>query len=116
MTKKELAEVERLKQELRLARAWKLTDPVERDVKIPAWQEGIKNGYLYNSYSPRVEKACTSSGSHHFGGWDKTTTQQPQELYSTPLLALRAMRYEMEREFLHKLARVDALIEAELAK
>jgi hypothetical protein len=116
MTNKELAAVERLKHELRLARAWKMTDPVTPDIPIPDYMDGIKNGYLYNAYSARIEKACTSAINHNFGGWDKTTTQQPRELYSTPILAIRAMRYEMEREFLNKLAAVDKLIEAELAK
>jgi len=114
MTKKEQAEFDRLKHDLRVSRAWKLTDPVTPDIPVPAWEEGIKNGYLYNTYSLRIEKACTNSINHNYGGWDKTTTQQPRELYSTPVLALRAMRYEIERVCLEKLAKVDAMIEAEL--
>lgn len=76
----------------------------------------VSMGWDFNSYqSPRVEKACSSSIGHDFGNWKGTTTQQPRALFSTKLLALRAMRHEIEMEACRKLRAVDKMIEAEIA-
>lgn len=117
MNKKEQAYVEQLKEQLRLARAFRLSSVVEPDIDIPdTMAGGLRKGYLYNDYlgNPRVEPACTSSISHCFGGQDKTDTQGPRKLYSTRLLALRGLRNALERRFAKILSEVDEQIEEEV--
>jgi len=112
MNKKEQAEMERLKTDLLIAKAMRFTDKVEPDLMPPkSLSEGLVKGFLYNSYSPRVERSCTSSVHHSFGSDEKTSTQNPKCLYSTELLAWKACRNAMEEEFAKKLAGVDLIIE-----
>ena len=114
MTKKEAAEVERIKEELRLKGALRATSPVEPDVPIPTScrDENLAKGYLFVcSNLPRIEKACSSSIFHSCGNDDKTTTQGARMLYSTPLRAALALRYETEQECAQRLAKVDEMIE-----
>jgi hypothetical protein len=114
MTKKEQREFENLQGELIKARAFRFTDKVEPDVPIPQWP-GLVKGWIGvgpTSNHPRVEKACSSSVSHNIGGWEKTTTQQAKRLYSSELLAWKALRYEVEQECASKLARIDEQISA----
>jgi len=113
MNKKEQAAFDAAVKEARLFRALNWTSPISPDVPIPSGSGTIVNGWLYHVYdNGRVEKACTSSVHHSFGNWDRTTTQNPRSLYSTELLAYKAMRHEMERAFAEKLAAVDAKIAA----
>ncbi len=112
MTKKEIAKYEALLTEAAL----RYTARVEPDILAPNPGErtkgsGVLNGYLYNSYSVRVEPSCTSSIHHSFGQHDKTTSHGARDLYSTPLLATLAMRNEIERESAKILRQVDVLIE-----
>lgn len=106
MTKKEREVVAALEAELALARAWRLTEDVERDVLPP------RDGTIRNGWDVRVstvEKHCTS-GVGNGRGWGNVTSQNPRHLYSTELLALRALRRKVEREAQRELARIDALI------
>ena len=107
MTKKELAEVEALKTRLSL----RFYQEIEPDIDIP--KEGIVNGWLYNEYAMRVEKACTSSISHNYGGWDKTTTQQPRRLYSTKALAYKALLAKMAVKYANELRAIEKRMEEE---
>ena len=116
MNKKELAQMDELRRELRIARAWKLTEPVETDLQPPNFGGPLVKGFLFNSYSMQVEKACTDYVHHSWGRDDKTDSQGTYSLFSTPLLALRAMRYQIERECIAKLAQVDEMIEAAIQK
>jgi hypothetical protein len=118
MNKKEQAEMERLRDELRLAKALRFTEKVEPDVPIPESFSGLAKGFLYNSYlaEPRVVPACSSSVSHGWGNSDRTTTQQPRRLYSTRLLALRACRHDLEKQCAKLLADIDAQIENETTR
>lgn len=112
MNKKEQAEMERLKTDLLIAKAMRFTDKVEPDLMPPkSLSEGLVKGFLYNSYSPRVERSCTSSVHHSFGSDEETSTQNPKRLYSTELLAWKACRNEMEEAFARKLAGVDLIID-----
>jgi hypothetical protein len=109
MNKKEQEYVESLKTEL----AFRRTLLVEPDLDIPeSWNE-IVNGYSFNAYSIKVEKSCSSGGYHNLWGWDKTTSHKGIRQYSTRLLALKAMRYEVEKDCAKKLRNIDKLIEAE---
>jgi hypothetical protein len=116
MNKSERSKMERLCEELRIAKAMRFTEKVEPDLMPPESFGGLVNGYLYNAYysNPCVEPACTSSTSHGFGSHDKTNTQQPRRLYSSRLLAWKACRNDLEKQFSRVLAEVDAQIEKEL--
>lgn len=115
MTKKEKAEFERL-----LTRAaLRSTSPVEPDVAPPVYGDGMTQGFTIvgpcGEYA-RVDVACSSSVYHGVGYTDKTTTQNPRWLYSSRLLALRALRYDIEQQCAVRLRRIDAMIEEEEAK
>ena len=112
MNKKELAEMESLRVELLRAKSFRLTDKVERDLPPPPFsRDGLTKGWDYNAHSLAANKHCSSS-MYNGSGWEKTTSQQPRSLFSTELLALRAMRYHVEQEAMTRLAAVDALIAA----
>ena len=116
MNKKEQKYVEDLKEQLLLAKALRFTIKIEPDVDPPPFgsTERLRKGWLFNAPSERVEPACTSSIYHSFGTDTETRTQGARRLYSTKLLALMAMRNEIEIEICKKLARIDKAIEDEL--
>lgn len=118
MTRKEKEYVLTLEHELRISRALRFTSKIEPDVKIPSSLEGISKGYLFNSYieNPRVERSCSSCVSHSFGNDDKTSSQGARMLYSSKILALKALRHELEIKCAEKLAMVDKWIEDEDSK
>mgnify|MGYP001598898564 CR=1 FL=1 len=97
-----------------VARALNWTDPVERDVLPPL--NGTTTGFLINAMSsqPSVLYAMSSSVSHATSLDEfpkKTTTQGCRWLYSTELLALKALRHELEKKYAESLARIDMRIE-----
>src|ERR1035437_5931809 len=116
MNKKETAAMDDLRKQLAIAKAMRFTEPVLPDVPIPSGHDTLTKGFLFaggfNSYA-RVEPSCSSSAHHNFGRTEKTTTQNPRTLYSTKLLALRAMRYAVEKECAQTLAGIDQQIENE---
>jgi len=63
----------------------------------------------------RVEPACSSSVHHGVGRQDKTTTQGAKSLYSTKLLALKALRRSVEIDCATRLRRVDRMINEEIS-
>lgn len=107
MTKKEIAEIEALKTRLALH----FYPEIEPDIDIP--KDGIVNGWQFNEFSARVEKACTSRINHNFGGWGKTTSQQPMRLYSTKRLAYKALLSKMAIRFAYELRSVEKRMENE---
>lgn len=112
MTKKDQARMEALENEVRLMRALRWSDPVEPDVAPPeTFTRGLSKGFLFNKYSTRIEKACSSSIGHNFGDDEKTSTQGPRALFSSKALALRAMRYEVAMDSATTLAAIDKAIE-----
>jgi hypothetical protein len=62
-----------------------------------------------------VEPACSSSVYHGFGNATKTTSQGARHLFSSRLLALRALRNDVEDDCAKRLRFVDRMIEAEEA-
>lgn len=130
MTKKEKQMVEELLTEAALRR----TAPVEPDVDCPekfsSGSGGVVTGFLFRGAlgaSPRVEHAASTSVSHKVsynpidfekdrlersGGW----SQGARRLYSTRLLALKALRYELESSCCRALRDIDRQIEAEIRK
>ena len=93
--------------------ALRWTARVAPDVAPPE-SGGLSKGFLPNAYSVRVEPACSSSVSHAFGRDDRTTSQGARWLFSTKVLALKAMRHEVEMEAAKKLHAIDELIAAAL--
>jgi hypothetical protein len=113
MNKKEQAEMEALKHELRVARAMRFTDPVPKDVFPPQTMHELVTGWVYNAHSKRVDVACTNSVNHAVGQTDRTTSQRPILMYSSRLLALKGLRHELERKYAEELAELDRKIEDE---
>ena len=108
MSKKEQETVRELKRKLSVLAALRWTDAVHPDIPIPDFQT-ITKGWM-TGYE-RADKAMSSSISHKRGDWeDRSWSQQPRALYSTELLALKALRHEMEEQFAEKLASVDLQI------
>lgn len=117
MTKKEKAahDVEIDKLTLRLALCW--TAPIQPDVAVPKnsyGTTGLSLGWL--PVFDRVEAACSSSGNHGTGTVTRPNTQGPRELYSTKILALRALRFQMEERFARELKKIDNWIQLEIDK
>jgi hypothetical protein len=110
MNKSEQERMRSLEKQLAVAKAFRFTEAIEPDLPIP--ERGMVNGWMYHVYHGlTVEKACTDSVHHHFGGWNRTSTQRPMRLYSSELLALRAGRHELEKQYAESLAEVDRHIE-----
>ena len=107
MTKKEAAKVESMRRELSIVAALRWTEKVLPDIPIPTGS-GFTKGWLTGF--DRVDIACSNSVFHAYGRNDKTTTQQPAALFSTRILALKALRYQMERRFAEVLANIDRQI------
>jgi hypothetical protein len=119
MTKKEQAAMADLQRELAEARALRFTPLVERDLPAPdRGTSGMISGWDYNAYYMNAEQAWSESVAHGRGSAPKSSMSASQgalSLYSTKLLALKAMRNEMEHKAARELAKVDALIEQEAA-
>lgn len=111
MTKKEQAAMQALEHELAMAKAFRRTGPVPRDLPPPTMlgKDGLTRGWDYNVCGISVGKMCSSSIYHGFG-WERTSTQQARTLYSTEVLAWAALRYAVEQEAAENLARIDAEI------
>ncbi len=112
MNKKEQALVEKLLTQSAL----RATSEVKPDVPIPeSWSELVKGWkpIAAASTSARVEQSCSTGGYHAIGSWKDTRSQQPIKQYSTKLLALKALRWEVEQDCAHRLRVIDRQIEAE---
>lgn len=112
MNKKEVEYVEELKTKLAL----RFTEKIEPDMERPDYGSNkIVNGWSFNSYSMSVNKSCSSCISHSLHGWDKTTSQNSIRQYSSRLLALKAMRNEVELKCAANIYKIDKMIESESA-
>ncbi len=99
--------------------AMRRSEKVERDLLPPRYDDGfgkLSKGWDFNAYRDYegVFKACSSSV-HHGDGWERISSQNQRRLYSTELLATKALRYAMAELFAEKLAKVDQKID-ELSK
>lgn len=121
MTKREQAEMDALRKEVRIARALRFSEPVEPDVPIPSGFSELSTGFYVWANGPdrvhhrsvAVDVACSSSSGHAFGSTAKTNSQGPRRLYSSRLLALKAGRADLARQCAESLAWVDEQIEKE---
>jgi hypothetical protein len=96
------------------AAALRTTEGVIPDVAPP--NNGLSIGWAaiaMNSDSARVEPACSSPSGHAIGQQDHTTSQRSIWLYSTKLLALKALRRGVENDCARRLRNIDRVIEQE---
>jgi hypothetical protein len=113
MTKKEREELESLRRQLLVAKAFRFTERVLPDVLIPTGFGVLSKGFLYSAHlmALRFVPACSSSVGHNFGSSDETNSRNGRALYSTELLALRALRNDAEQQCANWLADIDKAIE-----
>ena len=122
MSKKEREAFAELERKLRIAVALRWTEMVSPDVPRPG--QGFTSGYAFNPYGLAVDRAWSTPVSHGIG-YSTPDAQRARgvsgrqngiALYSSRLLALRAMRHVVEQECAEKLAKIDAMIADELTK
>lgn len=106
MNKKEKRALSDTQHELELHRAFRLTEPVERDLMPPDSTSELSKGWNFNAYSGRVGKHCSHSVGNG-AGWEKTSSQKSMRLFSTKELAIKALRYAVERKVMRQLLDVD---------
>lgn len=114
MNKKEKAEFEAAKKAVFVARALNWTDPVAPDIPVPLCGEA--RGFVVGHDC--VMHGLSTSVSHASGWIDsspptRTTSQGARSMYSTKLLALRALRHAVECECAKRLAKIDMQIAVE---
>jgi hypothetical protein len=111
--------MEALERELREAKALRWTDPVRKDVPPPA-AGSTTSGFVFNAHNGSVSPAWSKSVAHGIGSHAPQSqcsgSQNGISMFSSRLLALRALRHEVERESAKRLAAIDKEIEAELQK
>ncbi|CAB4140670.1 hypothetical protein UFOVP398_64 [uncultured Caudovirales phage] len=126
MTKKEQALVAELEKQIRLLKAWRLTEGVKPDIAPPNAFEDISYGYHAHAYALnwRVERAASGSTFHYTGDTSVAELQKGVNryypsgsqnaiwLFSTRSAALRAARHQIERHVIEALAKLDAEIAA----
>lgn len=113
MNKTEKAYVEQLKRDLALSRSLRWTEVVKPDLEPSPYYDQLVKGYWYNLPSYRVTTACSSLVSHSKYSDKATTSQGKCAVFSTRLLALKAMRNEAEMKAAEELASIDDLIRKE---
>jgi hypothetical protein len=117
MTKSERAEMERLRNDLALARALRWPDYKPEHIDPAEARRGIGfsdivPAWSFNAYSLRVEHGCFSSLYHSTYDPTKTTTQgQGGPWFPTMRDALMALRVAKTIEFAKTLAQLDRQIE-----
>jgi hypothetical protein len=116
MTKKERAEFNAAIKALRIKSALRWTDEVNPDLLAPDDSRHFTQGWTCNSFNGSVVEQWSERSSHGDGRripgqWRQSASQGAIDLFSTKLLALKAARHEMEKQFARKLAEIDAKIE-----
>ncbi|CUJ97984.1 Uncharacterised protein [Achromobacter sp. 2789STDY5608615] len=118
MTKKERETFAALEQRLRVTAALRWTEPVGPDTKPPE-AGAYATGFFINVHTREVGAGWTSSVVHGRGelpapGTYRSGSQGGRSLYSSRLLALRALRHQVETSAATWLADIDRKIEAEI--
>lgn len=123
MNKKEQAEMQRLRDDLALARAMRWPDYPKpaaitlEQIKANLVDGGIRyghaqkvaRGWFYNAFSQSLSYGC-SDGHFHDRNGDTTSTQQIGYMFATKADAARALRCDLTIEYATKLAAVDRII------
>ena len=116
LSKKDQAAFDGLREALYQAKAFRFTDPVPPDLPVPKYGEPDTTGWDFNAYTGHVAEAWSGVAAHGNGparSSKGTAIQQGRNLYSTKLLALRALRRAVEMECAKKLACIDRQIDIE---
>lgn len=116
MNEKERTEFDAAKKAVVVARALNWSEPVARDLLPNNAVVGEVCGFTFNAYNGEVLYALSGTVSHATSRDDfpkRTSTQRGIAMFSTKLLALKAMRHEVEKECAEKLAKIDMQIQAE---
>jgi hypothetical protein len=114
MNKKEQAAMQARIDRAETLAALRWTNPVQRDVGVP--KDGYSQGWDYNVYTQIVFTGWSSCVSHGKGPLDKNVRknvsgiQGPRRMYSTKVLALAAMRHEIEQKAAADLLKIDRQI------
>jgi len=115
ITKKEKAEFDAAILAAKTLAALRWTEPVKKDLPIPS--SGTVSGWDFNSYSCIIVQQWSEPESH--GDGEKRSNQwgisyqNGKPLYSTKLLALKALRHEVENKVAKQLLSIDIQIEQE---
>lgn len=96
------------------------TADVEPDIPVPAAGSKLQNGYIPSKGRDSLgfSEACSTSSAHSTYRHGQTSSQRGIPMYSTPLLALRALRRQHEIAAAETLRKIDILIaeqESEMA-
>lgn len=113
MTKKEKEYVDGLLLELKRAKAFRQTNEVLFDVAPPTDWRTVE-GWSYNLHTRTVYKTWSTSVCHGHGDIKSSRQQRSISQYSTRLLALRALRHDVEQRFIAELMKIDDQIHAEI--
>jgi len=117
MTKKERAEFDAAIAKAKLLAALRWTSIVQKDVPKPVEYGESSEGFDFNSDAARIDHQWSEYIRHgDMPKTNRTAYQEGKRLFSTRLLALRAMRHEVEIECARKLLNIDKQIEVEQAK
>lgn len=110
MTKAEKTALIELQKELMLYKAFTRTPEVEPDVLPPEEWDTINKGWVVLVHARDVTEGCTSKHNHNMWANTHTTSKGAISLYSTKLLALKALRNALEFEFMKAASSLDARI------
>lgn len=103
--------------------AFRLTEAVPIDVPAPKDYNSETKGFVFlgeGSDCPRVEQGISTTTAHFFGTTIHTDkdrswgAQGARDMYSTKLLALKALRHEAELDCARRLRYIDLMIEREV--
>ncbi len=72
-------------------------------------------GFTYNEYSIEVRESCSTSVDHSVHSNKKTSSQNGISMFSTKILALKALRNALEVKAANELYKIDKIIEEELS-
>lgn len=116
MTKKERAEFDAAIERANMLGALRWSAPVKKDVPPPEQYKDFSSGWDCNAHAVKVYEVWSSSVVHGYGAQPdgRSASQNSIWCYSTRLLALMALRHQVELESAKKLAAIDKMIEAEM--
>lgn len=125
MTKKEQEAMKEAIDRANLLAALRWTEPVSKDLPPPShsWKPGstesrYTEGWAFNDYNKTVYQAWSESISHGTGPYPsdsryRSASQRPLSMFSTKLLALKALRHAVEKIAAADLMEIDRQIAAE---
>jgi hypothetical protein len=116
MNKTEKAKMQELEEQIQIALALRWTEKVLPDVEKPeSFSNKIARGFLFNAYTGQVDEMWSESIRHGYATSPQRGSQGGISMYSTRLLALKALRHAVEVRSAEALRGIDKRIAAELA-